>query len=77
MKLINISTVCVNTLTVTGQRGRALLRVSPNAYPADRYLATRELGDDTPVDYVQVRNTIHVVIHALTDFAPDLSIDTK
>lgn len=61
MKLINTSTVCVNTLTVTGQRGRALLRVFPNAYPADRYLATRELGDDSPVDYVQVRNTIHIV----------------
>nr|POE51587.1 putative ribosylation factor gtpase-activating protein cnt6 [Quercus suber] len=40
-------------VTVTNSRGQTLLRVSPNAYPATRYGAQRDVGDESPVEYVQ------------------------
>ncbi|GAB7366332.1 hypothetical protein MBLNU230_g8132t1 [Neophaeotheca triangularis] len=39
-------------VTVTS-RSRTLLHISPNAYPATRYVAKRDTADDTPVEYVQ------------------------
>lgn len=38
---------------MTNSRGQTLLRLSPNAFPASRYSAQKDLGDDSPVDYVQ------------------------
>ncbi|KAF2092781.1 centaurin-beta-2 [Rhizodiscina lignyota] len=43
----------VTGLTVTNSRNRTLLNITPNAFPATRYNARRDLGDDLPVDYVQ------------------------
>ncbi|KAK7522106.1 ARF GTPase-like protein activator [Phyllosticta citriasiana] len=40
-------------LQITNSRSRVLLNVTPNSFPATRYLAKREAGDDTPVEYVQ------------------------
>ncbi|CAK4029337.1 ribosylation factor GTPase-activating cnt6 [Lecanosticta acicola] len=40
-------------INITNSRGQTLLRLSPNAYPATRYVAARDAGDDTPIDYVQ------------------------
>jgi hypothetical protein len=31
-----------------------LLQLTPNALPAARYVATRDVGDDSPIEYVQV-----------------------
>ncbi|KAK5122364.1 hypothetical protein LTR85_003948 [Meristemomyces frigidus] len=45
-------------VTVTNSRGQVLLRVAPNAFPASRYGAQKEQGDDTPVDYVQDPDSI-------------------
>ncbi|KAK5173385.1 uncharacterized protein LTR77_002066 [Saxophila tyrrhenica] len=39
--------------TVTNSRGQVLLRVTPNEYPAHTFRAQKDLGDDTPVEYVQ------------------------
>ncbi|KAG8623987.1 hypothetical protein KVT40_008963 [Elsinoe batatas] len=43
----------VSGLVISNGRGRTLLRVSPNAYPASRYAVRRDIGDDSPIDYVQ------------------------
>ncbi|KAK1079831.1 hypothetical protein LTR33_006064 [Friedmanniomyces endolithicus] len=43
----------ISSLIVTNSRGQTLLRVTPNAYPATRYSAQRDAGDDTPIEYVQ------------------------
>ncbi|OQO07524.1 hypothetical protein B0A48_07221 [Cryoendolithus antarcticus] len=42
----------ISALHITNSRG-TVLRVSPNAFPASRYNAQRDSGDDVPVDYVQ------------------------
>ena len=44
----------ISGLTITASRNRTLVRISPNAFPATRYAARRDIGDDTPIDYVQV-----------------------
>ncbi|PSK43711.1 hypothetical protein B9Z65_7225 [Elsinoe australis] len=43
----------ITSLVITNARGRTLLRVSPNAFPATRYAVRRDIGDDSPIDYVQ------------------------
>lgn len=43
----------ITALTVTNARNRVLLNITPNAFPATRYTAKRDFGDDTVVDYVQ------------------------
>ncbi|KAK4951713.1 hypothetical protein LTR10_009632 [Elasticomyces elasticus] len=48
----------ITGVNVTNARGQTLLRVAPNAYPATRYSAQREAGDDTPIEYVQDPETI-------------------
>nr|POE63593.1 putative ribosylation factor gtpase-activating protein cnt6 [Quercus suber] len=47
--------VSIAGVTITNSRGQTLLRISPNSYPATRYSAQRDIGDDGPVEYVQVR----------------------
>ncbi|KAF1965744.1 centaurin-beta-2 [Bimuria novae-zelandiae CBS 107.79] len=42
----------VAALSITNSRGRTLLNISPNAFPATRYSAKRELGDDSVIDYI-------------------------
>ena len=46
--------VSIAGVTVANSRGQTLLRVAPNAFPATRYSAQKEAGDDTPIEYVQV-----------------------
>jgi Arf-GAP/SH3 domain/ANK repeat/PH domain-containing protein len=48
--------VSVAALNITTARGRSLLHITPNAFPATRYTAKRELGDDSVIDYVQVNS---------------------
>ncbi|EMC91139.1 hypothetical protein BAUCODRAFT_39280 [Baudoinia panamericana UAMH 10762] len=43
----------VANVTITNSRGQTLLRVAPNAFPASRYNAQRDMGDDSPIEYVQ------------------------
>lgn len=46
--------VSVAALSITNSRGRTLLHITPNAFPATRYTPRRELGDDSVIDYVLV-----------------------
>ncbi|KAF4630661.1 hypothetical protein G7Y89_g7474 [Cudoniella acicularis] len=43
----------ISSLTVTNSRRRTVLNVVPNAFPATRISATRDLGDNSVVEYVQ------------------------
>ncbi|KAI9042219.1 putative ARF GTPase activator (Csx2) [Aspergillus affinis] len=43
----------VASVTVTNSRHRVLLNLVPNSYPATRYSAKRDAGDDSPIEYVQ------------------------
>lgn len=47
--------VAIASVTITNSRRRVLLHVVPNSFPATRYNAKRDTGDDSPVEYVQVR----------------------
>lgn len=50
--LLNL--VTISSLTVTDSRRRTVLHVVPNAFPAARVSVTRDLGDNSPIEYVQV-----------------------
>ncbi|KKA21128.1 ARF GTPase activator (Csx2) [Rasamsonia emersonii CBS 393.64] len=43
----------ISNITITNARRRVLLNVAPNSFPATRYIAKRDAGDDRPVEYVQ------------------------
>ncbi|CAI6341610.1 unnamed protein product [Periconia digitata] len=43
----------ISALKISNNRNRTLLNVSPNAFPASRYAAKREMGDESVVEYVQ------------------------
>ncbi|KAE8144264.1 hypothetical protein BDV25DRAFT_101903 [Aspergillus avenaceus] len=43
----------VAAVTITNSRGRVLLNLAPNSFPATRYTAKRDIGDDSPVEYIQ------------------------
>ncbi|KAF1950665.1 ARF GTPase-like protein activator [Byssothecium circinans] len=43
----------IAALNITNNRNRTLLNITPNAFPATRYSAKRELGDDSVIEYVQ------------------------
>lgn len=43
----------IANITVTNPQNRVLLHLTPNAFPAARYVASRDIGDDSPVEYVQ------------------------
>lgn len=53
--LILVLAVTIAGLTITNSRNRTLIHISPNAFPAARYSAKRDIGDDSPIDYIQVR----------------------
>ncbi|KAL1968470.1 hypothetical protein VTN77DRAFT_1680 [Rasamsonia byssochlamydoides] len=40
-------------ITITNARRRVLLNITPNSFPATRYVAKRDTGDDRPIEYVQ------------------------
>jgi hypothetical protein len=48
-----LKTVSIAAVTISNSR-RRLLTLSPNAFPAARFIAKREAGDDTPIEYIQV-----------------------
>lgn len=52
----DMATVTISGVTITNSRGRVLLHIAPNSFPAARYNARRDAGDDSPIEYVQVRN---------------------
>ncbi|KAF2710463.1 ArfGap-domain-containing protein [Pleomassaria siparia CBS 279.74] len=43
----------VGALSITNNRGRTLLNISPNAFPSTRYNAKRDTGDESVIEYVQ------------------------
>ncbi|KAJ4370770.1 hypothetical protein N0V83_005292 [Neocucurbitaria cava] len=43
----------VASLNIVNARNRTLLNITPNAFPATRYGARREFGDDSVVEYIQ------------------------
>ncbi|KAH7073051.1 ARF GTPase-like protein activator [Paraphoma chrysanthemicola] len=43
----------VASLNITNARNRTLLNITPNAFPATRYGAKREFGDESVVEYIQ------------------------
>ncbi|QIX00045.1 hypothetical protein AMS68_005562 [Peltaster fructicola] len=43
----------IAAVTITNARNQMVLRITPDAFPVTRYHAQRDLGDDTPVEFVQ------------------------
>ncbi|KAL4891399.1 ArfGap-domain-containing protein [Aspergillus ambiguus] len=43
----------VASVTITNSKNRVLLNLVPNAFPATRYTAKRDPGDDAPIEYIQ------------------------
>jgi hypothetical protein len=54
MFLTSYILVAFSGLTVTNSRHRIVLNVAPNAFPATKVIASRDLGDNSVVEYVQV-----------------------
>ena len=44
----------IASLTITNARGKVLLNVVPNVYPATRIIARKDFGDESLVEYIQV-----------------------
>ena len=47
------SRLSIACLTVTNSKGKALLSVVPNVYPATRVIARKDYGDDSLVEFIQ------------------------
>ncbi|KAE8133138.1 hypothetical protein BDV38DRAFT_194172 [Aspergillus pseudotamarii] len=43
----------IASVTILNSRRRVLLNLTPNSFPASRYIAKRNIGDDTPIEYIQ------------------------
>ncbi|KAF4227473.1 hypothetical protein CNMCM6805_002886 [Aspergillus fumigatiaffinis] len=43
----------ISSATISNSRGRVFLHLTPNSFPATRYAAKREVGDDSPIEYIQ------------------------
>ncbi len=52
----SLSIVSITCLSVTNSRGKVLLNVVPNIFPATRIIAKKDFGDESLVDYIQVRD---------------------
>lgn len=50
--------VSISSLTITNSRGKVLLNVVPNVYPATRIIARKDYGDESLVEYVQVNTPL-------------------
>lgn len=46
--------VTVSNVSIVNSRNRVLLNLTPNSFPAARYSARRDAGDDSPIEYIQV-----------------------
>ncbi|WEW60102.1 hypothetical protein PRK78_005587 [Emydomyces testavorans] len=42
----------ISSLAITNHQGHVILQITPNAFPATRVTAKRDLGDDTPIEFV-------------------------
>ncbi|KAL6716330.1 hypothetical protein ACLMJK_005896 [Lecanora helva] len=47
------SRLSIASLTITNARGKVLLNVVPNVYPATRIIARKDFGDESLVEYIQ------------------------
>ena len=47
------SRLSIASLTITNSRGKILLSVVPNVYPATRIIARKDYGDDSLVEFIQ------------------------
>ena len=54
-----VSVVSIACLSVTNSRGKVLLNVFPNVFPATRIIARKDIGDESLVEYIQVRVPEH------------------
>ena len=52
---IVLDTVSIASLTISNSHRKVLLIITPNSYPGTRLTAKRDVGDDMPIDFVQVR----------------------
>lgn len=43
----------IASVTILDSRRRVLLNLTPNSFPASRYIAKRDISDDTPIEYIQ------------------------
>lgn len=50
--------VTVSNVSIINSRNRVLLNLTPNSFPAARYSARRDAGDDSPIEYIQVRTSV-------------------
>ena len=53
-----ICLVTVSNVSIINSRNRVLLNLTPNSFPAARYSARRDAGDDSPIEYIQVRTSV-------------------
>ena len=52
---MGLSLVSIACLSVTNSHGKVLLNVVPNVFPSTRVIAKKGIGDESLVDYIQVR----------------------
>lgn len=67
--LTNHHTVSIASLTIVNSRGKVLLKVVPNVYPATRIIARKDYGDESLVEYIQVWLCLKNVLDDLTGFS--------
>lgn len=48
-----LAAVTIASVTINNSK-RQLLSLTPNSFPATRYNAKRDLGDEAPIEYIQV-----------------------
>ena len=61
----------ISSLVISNARRKVLLHVTPNAHPAARFAAKRDVGDDTPVAYVQDPESVN------PSFIPRLDLEDE
>ena len=52
-------TVSIASLTVINSKGKILLNVVPNVYPATRIIARKDYSDESLVEYIQVKGILN------------------
>ena len=70
MALMRLCAVSIACLSVTNSRGKVLLNVVPNGFPATRLIAKRDMGDESFVDYIQVNELDHISELTLMVYLP-------
>ena len=58
------TTVSIASLTITNNKGKILLNVVPNVYPATRVIARKDYGDESLVEYIQVKGILSAMERA-------------